>query len=120
MARQFRRQYLLYTRQKELMRRFNFLYWNNNFVVSNQKTDNNGRILSLDVTFNDVSFVSINLYNANTETKQVSVLNNLSSLLENFDVTLEENLILAGDFNLFLNSKLDAKGGKPAIKKILS
>ena len=26
-------------------------------------------------------------------------------------------MIFAGDFNLFLNSKFDAKGGKPAIKK---
>ena len=51
----------------------------------------------------------MSLYNANTETEQVSVLNNLSSLLENFDVTLEKNLILA-DFNLFLNSKLDVEG----------
>ena len=66
---------------------------------------------------NDVNFVLINLYNANTETEQVFVLNNLSSLLENFDVTLVKNLILAGDFNLFLNSKLDAKGGKFTIKK---
>ena len=84
--------------------------------MNNQKTDN-GRTLILDVTINDANFVLINLYNANTETEQVSVLNNLSSLLEKFDVTLEKNLILAGDFNLFLNSKLDAKGGKPAIKK---
>ena len=87
------------------------------FVVNNQKTDNNGRILILDVIINDVNFVLINLYNANTETEQVSVLNNLSSLLKNFDVTLEKNLMLAGDFNLFLNSNLDAKGGKRAIKK---
>ena len=81
--------------------------------MNNQKTDN-GRTLILDVTINDANFVLINLYNANTETEQVSVLNNLSSLI---DVTLEKNLILARRFNLFLNSKLDAKGGKPAIKK---
>ena len=30
---------------------------------------------------------------------------------------LDKKLILAGDFNLFLNSKLDAKGGKPPVKK---
>ena len=73
-------------------------------------------ILILDVTINDVNFILINLYNANTKTEEVSVLNNLSSLLEKFDVTLEKNLIFA-DFNLFFNSKFDAKGGKPAIKK---
>ena len=46
-----------------------------NFVVNNQKTDNNGRVLILGATINDVNFVLINLYNANTETEQVSVLN---------------------------------------------
>ena len=56
--------------------------------MNNQKTDNDGRILILDVTINGANFVLINLYNANAE--QVSVLNNLSSLLEKFDVTLEK------------------------------
>ena len=40
-----------------------------NFVVNNQKTDNDGRILLLHVTINDVDFVLINLYNVNTETE---------------------------------------------------
>ena len=84
--------------------------------MNNQRTDNDGRILILDLRTNDVDFILINFHNANTET-EVSVWNNLSSLLEKFDLTLEKNLILAGDFNLFLNSKLDVKGGKPTIKK---
>ena len=87
-----------------------------NFVVNNQKTDHDGRILILDVTINDINFVLINLYNTNKEREQVSILNNLSSLLENVDIILENCLNLARDFNLFLN--LDAKEGKPAIKKI--
>ena len=44
--------------------------------------------------------------------EQVSGLSNVSSLSENLNVTLEKKLILAGGFNLFLNSKLDAKGRK--------
>ena len=84
--------------------------------MNNQKADTDGQILILDVTINDVNFVLINLYNANTETEQLSALNNLSSLLENFDVTFEKNLILAEDFNLFLN----AKGGNLLSTKVLS
>ena len=80
-----------------------------NFVVNNRKTDNDDRILILDVTINDGDFVLISLCNVNTETEQVSVFNNLSSVLKNVDVTLEKKLILAGDFNLFLNPKLDVK-----------
>ena len=90
-----------------------------NSVVNNQKTDNDGRILLIYVTINDVDLVFINLSIVNTETEQVSVLNNFSSIWENFDITLEKNLILAGDFNLFLNSKLNAKRGKPGMKKNL-
>ena len=73
--------------------------------MNNQKTDNDCQTLILDVTINDVDFVLLNLFDGSTETEQVSVLNNLFSLLESFDLTLERNLILAGDFNLFLNSK---------------
>ena len=61
-----------------------------NFVLNIQKTDNDSRILILVVTINNVNFVLINLHNANTETEQVSVLNNLSSTLKNFDVTLDK------------------------------
>ena len=49
--------------------------------MNNQKIDNDGGILILNVTINNITFVLISLYNANTETEQVSVLNNLSSLL---------------------------------------
>ena len=46
--------------------------------MNNQKTDNDVPVLILDVTINGVNFVLINLYNTNTETEQVSVLNNLT------------------------------------------
>ena len=58
--------------------------------MNNQKTDNDGRILILDVIINDVNFVFIDLRNTNTEREQAFVLNNLSPLLKNFDVTLEK------------------------------
>ena len=89
--------------------------------MNNQKTDNNGRILILDVTINDVNFVLINLYNANTETEQVSVLNNLSSFLEKFDVTLKKKVILAGKFNFIFKLKIRRQRRKTWYqKKILS
>ena len=51
-----------------------------NSVVNNQKTDNDGRILLIYVTINDVDLVFINLSTVNTEMEQVSVLNNFSSI----------------------------------------
>ena len=65
---------------------------------------------------NSVDFMLINFHNEKAKMGYISTLNNLSLRLQNFEVTLKK-IILVGDFNLFLNSKLDAKGGKPAIKK---
>ena len=48
----------------------------------------------------------INLYNANTSKRQIVALNNLLELLEEFDAN-EKQLILARDFNLIFDSKVD-------------
>ena len=59
----------------------------------------------------------INLYNANTENEQIDVLSSLFELLEEFDISPTKQLVMAGDFNLFLNSKLETQGENPTLKK---
>ena len=66
-----------------------------------------GRILILDITINADQYILINLYNANTE--QLKVLEELESQ--------NERIILASGFNIFLGSKLEAKCGKPLLKR---
>ena len=71
----------------------------------------------LEVTIDDSEYHLINIYNANTEQHQLETLQNLSILLENYDNFYDKNLILAGDFNLFFNRRLECKVGRPIIKK---
>ena len=59
----------------------------------------------------------INLYNANTENEQIDVLSTFFELLEEFDISPTKQLVMAEDFNLFFNSKLEAQGGNPTLKK---
>ena len=59
----------------------------------------------------------VNLYNTKTEKEQIDVLNNMFVLSEKFDTDPKKQLIMAGDFNLFFDSKLDAQSGNPTIKK---
>ena len=59
----------------------------------------------------------INLYNANTENEQFDVLSSLFKLLEEFDISPTKQLVMAWDFNFFFNSKLEAQGGNPTLKK---
>ena len=75
-----------------------------------------GLLLVLDTRIDSSDFLLINIYNANTEKEQVSVLNELSSILSNFENTLNHNVIFAGDFNIFFDASLDAKGATPALK----
>ena len=59
----------------------------------------------------------INLYNANTEKEQIEVLSNLFVILKTSDIDPHKHLIMVGCFNLFFNSKLDAVGGNPTLKR---
>ena len=87
------------------------------FIVKKQQADKEGRILILDVSIDDSGYILINLYNANTENKQIDVLSSLFELLEEFDISPTKQLVMAGNFDLFFNSKLEAQGGNPTLKK---
>ena len=68
------------------------------------------------ITLDADQYILRNLYNANTETEQVKILEELQSLLKNLDVSQNKRIIFADDFNIFFKSKLEAKGGKPLLK----
>ena len=66
-------------------------YGNVNVVDKNQFNDDNGRVLSLEVTIDDTEMVSqvddlpVNVYDANIEQEQLKTLQNLFVMLENLD-----------------------------------
>ena len=56
------------------------------FVVKNKRNDDAGFILILDVSIDDTDYILVNIYNANIETEQIKVLNNLHLLLDSLDI----------------------------------
>ena len=87
------------------------------FVVKNKRNDDVGRILILDVTTDDNDYISVNTYNANTETEQIKILNNLHFALHSLDVHQNKHIILIGYFNFFPDTNLEAKGDSSYLKK---
>ena len=79
--------------------------------------DNLGRILVIEVKIDDSAFVLINIFNANTESEQLHILNDLVNILETIEDIQNKSVVLGGDFNVILNLSLDSEGGKPVIKK---
>ena len=71
----------------------------------------------LETLIDDSEFILINLYNANTGCEQIQTFNELNTLLSIFDLSSEKHIIFAGDFSLFHDCSLDAKGGSPSLKK---
>ena len=98
-----------------LMEHLTHLTPKTSFVVNKQKADNAEEILILDVTLDADQYILINLYN--TETKQLKIFQEIQSLLKFFDINQKKWIMFAGDFNIFFNSKLGAKGGKPPSKR---
>ena len=88
-----------------------------NAKIINTSYDTSGRIAILETIIDDQKFILINLYNANTENDQLSVLATLNTLLENHDLDGDCHPIFGGDFNLIFDILLDADGGNPSIKK---
>ena len=87
------------------------------FVRANQTADKNGRLLLIEVIVDDVKFVLINIYICNTESQQILTLTELHKILQNVDNIGNKNIIIGRDFNFQFNSKLEAKRGKPTLKK---
>ena len=87
------------------------------FIIKKQRTDKEGHILILNVSINDSEYILINLHNANTENEQIDVLSSLFELLEEFHIGPTKQLVMTRDFKLFFESKLEAQGGNPTLKK---
>ena len=82
-----------------------------------KKSDKNGRNLKLDVMIDETNFALVNIYNPNTETKQVTTLINLGKMLETLKDFSDKYIVLAEDFNFFFDTSLDSYGGKQVLKK---
>ena len=62
-------------------------------------------------------FILISLYNRNTEKEQVFTWEKMNLMLQTIDGLQKEIITLGGDFNLFLDSVLEAEGSRAALKK---
>ena len=78
----------------------------NHKIVATRK-DKEGRILILEICINEKKYIIANIYAPNKDTPEF--FEELYTLLGDFD---NNNVIIAGDFNLVLNVRLDKRGGR--------
>ena len=88
-----------------------------NMDVLKFSTDTSGRIVILEMMYNDEKYLLINLYNANNEADQLTTLGVLDGLLDSHDADGDCFPIFGGDMNIIFDVFLDASGGNPTLKK---
>ena len=95
---------------------FIVFFGSKSLTITNEISDNNGRILVLQVKIDDGIYSSVNLYSCNTELEQLETLINfrLHDFRLKFDANEYNHIIFSGDFNIFFNatSKTKCKNAK--------
>ena len=84
--------------------------------IRNKIADKDWWTLILEIKLSNQFITLINLYNPNTESEQLEVLEKLKIMLSTSNLTQDNQIIFAGDFNLFLNSKPERDGVNPLYK----
>ncbi len=79
------------------------------FTVHSEFKDDEGRVLCLDITIDDLRLSLCNIYAPNEDNPEF--FKNAFTLLENIENSTK---IIGGDFNLVMDIKLDKKGGAPS------
>ena len=92
-------------------------YGNSSLELLRMENDKVGHMLIIHVKVPCKSFLLINLHNSNTESEQISRLSNLCNILNSFYDLSNKTFVFDADFNLFFETKLEALGGNPILKK---
>ena len=79
--------------------------------------DEEGRLQILSLNYENEKFLLVNIYNENTEQKQIDLIIKLLTKLENFGELGDHKLIFGGDWNFIFNIDLDANRGSPTLKR---
>ena len=79
-------------------------------TVNNVETDDNGRFILLNTTFDDQTLIIVNIY-APTKDRIDSQREFLVFVHEQIVDYMEKHILLGGDFNVCLQPEIDKKGG---------
>ena len=81
--------------------RFYGFFGSKSVTITTKSSNNNRRILVLQVNIDDEIYLSVYLYSSNTEPEQHETLHELETILLKFDANEYNHIIFSGDFKIF-------------------
>ena len=96
-----------------------------NYKIILQHVDNNGRYIVLNLLIDGSPVILVNYYAPNYEADQAKLLNDLTHVFDQLEITANTSFLWGGDFNTIFDISLDADGGSPqpyikSVTKLLS
>ena len=85
-------------------------------TITKEISDNDRRVLVLQVKIDDEIYLLVNLHNSNSEPEQLQTLHELETIFLKFDANECNHIIFPGDFNVFFNASLEATSGNAKLK----
>ena len=90
--------------------------WTNKVAIKKIISDKEGRFLIFEVEIAGEKFVFINLYNPNTESKQIKTFEKLFSNMKLLNLDECSQIACTGNLNFFFSYQLQPDGGNPPFK----
>ena len=81
------------------------------YKINSQHADNNGRYIVLNLLIDGSPVILVNYYVPNNEADQVKLLNDLTHVFDELEITANTRFLWGGDFNTIFDISLDADGG---------
>ena len=81
------------------------------YKINSQHVDNNGRYIVLNLLIDGSPVILVNFYAPNNEADQVKLLNDLTHVFDELEITRNTRFLWGGDFNTIFDISLDADGG---------
>ena len=95
------------------------------YKINSQHVDNNGRYIVLNLLIDGSPVILVKYYAPNNEADQVKLLNDLTHVFDELEITGSTRFLWGGNFNTIFDISLDADGGSPqlyikSVAKLLS
>ena len=86
------------------------------FEYKSSVLDTNGRYILIDATVQGSDFLLVNIYAPNKVQEQCEFFSGLEIMVEEFNTSAEQKIVVGGDFNVAIDPDLDCSGGNPTKK----
>ena len=86
------------------------------FEYKSSVLDTNGRYILIDATVEGSDFLLVNIYAPNKVQEQYEFFSCLEKMVEEFNTSAEQKIVVDGDFNVAIDPDLDCSGGNPTKK----